>query len=124
MNDEERKHECLRDAEARGKTRASLFKGRGTGGFRRTSVRFVRKDRRKRRFLARCRWQVQAPKPFSSFCLQVLESAENSAIRNLHPPKCRRFQENIASICSERTVASEVRKMRKAENLFCCSVFS
>ncbi len=51
------------------------------------------------------------PKHFSSFCLQVFESAEHLAIRNLHTPKGRRFQENIASICSERTVSSEVRKL-------------
>ena len=58
------------------------------------------------------------PKHFFSFCLQVLDSAENSAVRNLHMPKGRRFQENIAFICSERTVASEVRKIRVAEVLF------
>ncbi len=54
-----------------------------------------------------------------SFCLQVLENVEYLAIRNLHSPKGRRFQENIALICSERTVASEVRKIRMAEDLFC-----
>jgi len=63
--------------------------------------------------------KYERPKHFFSFFLQVFESAEHLAVRDLHPPKGRRFSENIASICSERTVASEVRKIRKAESLFC-----
>ena len=58
------------------------------------------------------------PKTFFLFCLQVFESAEHLAIKNLHPPKGRRFQEDIAFICSERTVASEVWKIRKRKSLF------
>jgi hypothetical protein len=39
--------------------------------------------------------------------VQVFESAEHLAIRNLHPPKGRRFQEKIASICSERPMQAK-----------------
>ncbi len=51
----------------KGKYAKEIFTCRRAGGFRRRSVRSVRKDRRKRRFRARCRWQVQAPKTFFFF---------------------------------------------------------
>jgi hypothetical protein len=63
--------------------------------------------------------KFKRPNHFFSFYLQVVESAEYLAVRNLHTPKGRRFQENTASICSERTGASEVQKIRMAEDLFC-----
>jgi hypothetical protein len=64
------------------------------------------------------------PNHFFSFCLQVLECAENSAIRNLHPPKGRRFQEDIALICSERPAQAKFRKSERRKVYSICSVCS
>jgi hypothetical protein len=68
--------------------------------------------------------KYERPKYFSSFCLQVLESAESSAIRNLHTPEGRRFQENIASICSERPAQAKFGKLEWRKVYSVCSLCS
>jgi hypothetical protein len=77
-----------RQGEIRGKA-CSHAEGQEISGEHRFDL-FGKTDASKRCALA-VSGKYERPKHFFSFCLQVFESAEHLANRNLHPPKGRRF---------------------------------
>ena len=122
--------------EVSGKNRVRMFAGCGgkgkyairnlrtpKGGMCQESIASNCSERSTQAKDARSLFQVSLSAQNIFFYVQVFESAEHLAIRNLHPPKGRRFQENIALICSERPTQAKVSRSLSlaspsAQNIF------